>query len=121
MAKHVQLDFDAYDCTTELWDKFEEDLFGHCAGQIDKSGSTVLDALLDRDMGGGAPGALGMPATPVGVGRAAVPQGTLVAHANDLREMTRLRTTRNTLGYSIIIKHISNPTYKSLLAKAPYP
>ncbi len=78
--------FEAFNCTAtgEPFRVWKRALFNHCAGKIDKSGSSVADHLLDIDMGGGGVGA---PPMPPGAGVAAV-------------DMQRLRPARAKLAYS---------------------
>ena len=98
MAQSVNYDFKPYDGSAELWEQFDEALRQHCAGLIDKSGSTLLLTIDDNDMGGGGPLAAPMPIVPGA-------PANLVANATaDLRDMQRLRGTRNSLLYSVISK-----------------
>ena len=66
-VKEGDLEFDAYDCDPERWLEFKQDLFRAASGVIDESGSSLLNSLLDTDMGGAAAGA---PALPAGAGAA---------------------------------------------------
>ena len=52
MAQNINYDFQPYNGSPDHWEQFEEALRQHCAGVVDKSGSTLLDTIDDNDMGG---------------------------------------------------------------------
>lgn len=99
-VKESDLEFDAYDCDPERWLEFKQDLFRAASGVIDESGSSLLNTLLDTDMGGAAAGA---PALPAGTGADAV-------------KMARLRDGRAKKLWKLITKHLSNKDMLSALA-----
>ncbi len=86
--------FPPFNGTSEAWLRFREDLFAALVSDTDKSGSSLYSHILDMDMGGGDLNAPAMPAA-----------------AADGRDMLRLRSTRKSKSFGVIIKHSATATF----------
>ena len=83
------------------WKRWKRDLMAHLQALTDESGTSPMEHIFDRDMGGGAAGA---PAMPGGAGAAAL-------------KMQRLRPKRANTAYATIYRHLESIDLKATAAE----
>ena len=83
------------------WKRWKRDLMAHLQALTDESGTSPMEHIFDRDMGGGAAGA---PVMPGGAGAAAL-------------KMQRLRPKRANTAYATIYRHLESIDLKATAAE----